>query len=185
MTAEALAQDFTGAPVRPCLPLGFKWVNPKVNPRSNHDRTGEFAIRRPSERESRVRIGGSADNPQLVDSSALEILLHFLRSQVVAQRGAARLERGAVQLAVQREHDGSTEYWTLLVTPNDVSLERGALPLEHPEPIVTLFTTDVDLLRVSRGEAPEALEADGDPKLLQQITACFKPSTNLIGARRT
>lgn len=120
-----------------------------------------------------------------MDSSALEILLHFLRSQVAAQRGAARLERGAVQLAVQREHDGSTEYWTLLVTPNDVSLERGALPLEHPEPIVTLFTTDLDLLRVSRGETPEALEAEGDPKLLQQITACFKPSTNLIGARRT
>lgn len=130
-------------------------------------------------------MGGSADNRGAVDPSALETLLHFVRSQVTERRGVARLERGAVQFAVTREHDGATEYWTLLITPNDVRLERGVLPLEHPGPIVTLFSSDRDLLRLSRGEAVTELDADGDAKLLAQFAACFRPSTDLIGARRT
>lgn len=145
----------------------------------------EIVIRAPKGRESRVGIDASVDNRTPVSSPATETVLHFLRSQIAGQRGAARLERGAVQFAVTREHDGQTEYWSMLITANDVSLVRGALPLEHAEPIVTLFVSDGDLVRISRGEAPTDSSAEGDRKLLEQITACFRPANTLIGVRQT
>lgn len=112
-----------------------------------------------------------------------ETVLHFLRSQIAEHRGVARLERGAMQLAITREHDGETEYWSIVISTKDVELKRGALPLEAEGPLVTLFCSDADLVRISRGESPKTLSAEGDRTLFEAITTCFRPSTNLVGVR--
>ena len=120
-----------------------------------------------------------------MSSSSTQTVLHFLRSQIEAQRHVARLERGAVQFAITRESDGRTEYWSMLIGASEVNLEPHVLPLEHPEPIVTFSCTDLELVRVSRGESTGGLSAEGDAQLLAKLTLCFRPASNLIGVRQT
>jgi hypothetical protein len=113
-----------------------------------------------------------------------ELVLRFLRDQIAGHRDRSpRLQEGALTFAVSRRETGYTDYWTIFIRPDDVSLERGVAPIQYKGPLVTIYSDEAALSALTRDGVIERIASEGDAALLKSVARCFTDATDVVRLR--
>jgi len=98
-----------------------------------------------------------------------ELALDFVRGAIVAGRARSpKLESGALTFAVERA-TGLTDYFTLFITPDEVTLKPSAAPYTWAGPLVTVFLREDALSSLLHGGGLEGADVMGDTQLLGNV----------------
>ena len=118
-----------------------------------------------------------------VETVPVAVSLGFVREQIEKNRGLLpKALRGALTFGVVGS-DGLTRWWSLYVTPDGVSVDKGAVPLQWDGQLVTLYTSEAQLSAMTRGEIANDIDVEGDTELLALVARCFDGPTNVHGLR--
>ncbi len=110
--------------------------------------------------------------------------LEFLRSELARNRTAApKVREAALMFGVVTRQTGLTSWWTIYVHPREVTLERGAVPIEYEGQLVTLHLSDRDLDAITRGGDANRIEVDGDTAVLADLSRCLREMSSLYDVR--
>ncbi len=112
-----------------------------------------------------------------------ELVLDLLRSAIAAGRARApKLTEGALTFAVERT-SGLTDYFTLTITPGEVELVSGAVPLEWEGRWATVFAHEDAIAELTEGGTLSSAAVHGDQQLLADIAPCLDRGVDWLGVR--
>ncbi|MBI2375306.1 MAG: hypothetical protein HYV07_15025 [Deltaproteobacteria bacterium] len=117
-----------------------------------------------------------------VDSRPLpsEVVLEVLRSRIALKRPPS-LESARIVVGIVGD-DGLTEWTTLRVERDAVTIEPRAPSLLDKAPRVVIVGREHELSEITRGRAAP-VEISGDKKTIALVARCFSTTTDLLSLR--
>ncbi|MBI4818392.1 MAG: hypothetical protein HY791_19155 [Deltaproteobacteria bacterium] len=115
------------------------------------------------------------------ESISTDLVLEVLR-RLIAEKRPAALANGRLVVGVVSSSDGQTDWQTIRIERDGVTLDPRAPSLLDKAPRVTLVGREIDLSEITRGR-PAPVDIFGDKRLLSLIARCFATTTDLLSLR--